>query len=84
MEGMYHKRMGQIIKYITQLLTLEVHSGSREVVLTDTQVHLLSRQKLAIHQEEQLINHPHQKRSVQILTYKNQHKRSCMMRTCDS
>ena len=39
MEGMYHRLMERITKYITQLLTLVVLSGSQGAVLTDTQVH---------------------------------------------
>jgi hypothetical protein len=83
MEGMFNRVVVQITKYITRLLTLGVHSGSQEAVLTDTQVHLSLRRKLVIHQEEPLINHHNQKKNVQILTYKRPLKKRYMMRTCD-
>jgi len=84
MGGMCNRRMERITKYITQLVTLGVHSDSQEAVLTDTQVLWSLKQKLAIHQEGPLINHHNQKKNVQILTYKRSLKKRYMMRICDS
>ena len=83
MGGIFNRQMEPITKYIIQLVILGVLSGSQEAVLTDILAHWSLRQKLAIHQEEPLINHHNQKKNVLILTYKRPLKKRYMMRTCD-